>query len=565
MSKLVIVESPAKAHTIEKFLGKGYSVCASNGHVRDLPKSRLGVDIENDFEPKYITIRGKSDVVEKLKQSAKSAEKIYFATDPDREGEAISWHLASLLKIPPEDACRVEFNEITKDAVTNALKSPRKLNMYLVNAQQARRVLDRLVGYKISPILWVKVKKGLSAGRVQSVATRLVVDREREIENFIPKEYWLISASLKDSNRAFEAKFFGKAGKKLELGTEAETLEIVNALKNAEYKVVKAVYGSKKRHAPPPFTTSMMQQEASWRLGFTTKKTAMIAQKLYEGVDVKGEGMVGLITYMRTDSVRVSAEAQKSAQEFIRNNFGAEIVPEKPNVYKSSKSSQDAHEAIRPTSVFRTPESIKGSLSPDHYKLYKLIYDRFLASQMSEAVYKTLNAEIEAYEYLFKYSGSTLEFKGYLRAYKEDDTEDQTEKLPELAEGKTVKLVKLNHEQKFTEPPSRFTEGTLVRELEDKGIGRPSTYAPTISTIIDRGYVVREGKLLKPTELGFLVTDLMCEHFADIVNISFTADMENQLDEIEEGRAQWKSVVAEFYQRAFGSDLPESTARVRVA
>ncbi|MGI6705429.1 MAG: type I DNA topoisomerase [Clostridia bacterium] len=551
--KLVIVESPAKAKTIGRFLGRNYKVEASMGHVRDLPKSQMGVDVEKGFEPKYITIRGKGEILNKIRKEAKNADKIYLATDPDREGEAISWHLAHILHIDENEPCRIEFNEITKQAIKNAIKTPRKINMNLVDAQQARRVLDRLVGYKISPLLWRKVKRGLSAGRVQSVATRMICDREQEILDFVPEEYWTIDGNFQDpvSGKSFQARFFGTKTEKLELSSENEVKKIIEALTDVEFQVVGVKKGEKKRNAPPHFTTSSLQQEASRKLGFTTRRTMMVAQQLYEGIDIKGEGTVGLISYIRTDSTRISQEAQRNALDYIRDQFGAEYAPKTPNQHRGRKGAQDAHEAIRPTSVHRYPDAIKASLSRDQYKLYKMIYERFLASQMTPARYDTLSIHIQGDQFLFRAYGSHLIFPGYTKIYEEgrDDNEEERDmQLPLLEEGQKIKLQELVPEQHFTQPPPRYTEATLVKALEEEGIGRPSTYAPTISTILARGYIRREKKNLVPTELGMIVTDLMKKYFKDIVDIQFTAEMENKLDGVEEGVTDWKRVVEEFYQ-----------------
>ncbi|BCS80451.1 DNA topoisomerase 1 [Caldicellulosiruptor diazotrophicus] len=551
MKKLVIVESPAKAKTIAKYLGKEFKVEASMGHVRDLPKSDLGVDIENGFAPKYINIRGKADVINRLKKSAQEAEKVYLATDPDREGEAISWHLATILGLDTNDNVRITFNEITKKAVQESLKNARPIDHNLVNAQQARRVLDRLVGYKLSPFLWEKVKGGLSAGRVQSVATRLVVEREEEIENFKPEEYWTLEAVFKKDAQEFKAKFYGDKKGKIELKNQGQVQEIEEKIKNKEFKVVKIKVSEKKKNPPPPFITSTLQQEASRKLRFTPAKTMAVAQMLYEGVEIKGEGSVGLITYMRTDSTRVSEEAQQAARNLILQKFGREYLPEKPRVYKTKKDAQDAHEAIRPTYLEMDPESIKDSLTPDQYKLYKLIYDRFLASQMESSIYEALSAELEVEGYIFKLTGSKLKFAGFMEVYVEGkDTEDEEEEnqLPEISEGEVLKPIKLENKQHFTQPPSRYTEATLIKALEEKGIGRPSTYAPTIQTILERGYVVKEDRFLKPTELGKLVTNILKEYFKDIIDIEFTAELESNLDKIEEGKLEWTEVVKKYYQ-----------------
>ncbi len=548
---LVIVESPAKAKTIGKFLGSHYKVIASNGHVRDLPKSQMGVDVEHDFEPKYITLRGRGEVLEKIRKEAKKADKIYLATDPDREGEAISWHLAHILHLDPASKCRIVFNEITANAVKSSIKNARPIDMRLVDAQQARRVLDRLVGYKISPILWAKVQKGLSAGRVQSVATRIICDREQEIMDFVPEEYWSITAHLheKNSKKSFDAKYYGEDGKKRELRSEADAKSVLDRIEGAAFTVSELKTGEKTRHAAPPFTTSSMQQEAARKLGFTTKRTMMVAQQLYEGIDIGGKGPVGLISYIRTDSVRVAKEAQDAAITYIGKRFGERYVPAKPNVYKGRASAQDAHEAIRPTLIDNEPQKIKEHLSNDQFKLYKLVYERFLASQMSDARYATTTASIDANGCIFRANGVRTLFDGFTAVYTEgrDDVQEKEVTLPELHENDTLERTKIDSEQRFTQPPPRYTEATLVKTLEEKGIGRPSTYSPTISTIIDRGYVSREKKLLVPTELGFVVTGLMCEHFSDIADVKFTAGMEEKLDGVESGKDEWKTVIREFY------------------
>ena len=548
---LVIVESPAKAKTVGKFLGSHYKVIAANGHVRDLPKSQMGVDVEHDFEPKYITLRGRGEVLEKIRKEAKKADKIYLATDPDREGEAISWHLAHILHLDPASKCRIVFNEITSNAVKSSIKNARPIDMRLVDAQQARRVLDRLVGYKISPILWAKVQKGLSAGRVQSVATRIICDREQEIMDFVPEEYWSITAHLheKNSKKNFDAKYYGEDGKKRELRSEADAKSVLDRIEGAAFTVSELKTGEKTRHAAPPFTTSSMQQEAARKLGFTTKRTMMVAQQLYEGIDIGGKGPVGLISYIRTDSVRVAKEAQDAAITYIGKRFGERYVPAKPNVYKGRASAQDAHEAIRPTLIDNEPQKIKEHLSNDQFKLYKLVYERFLASQMSDARYATTTASIDANGCIFRANGVRTLFDGFTAVYTEgrDDVQEKEVTLPELHENDTLERTKIDSEQRFTQPPPRYTEATLVKTLEEKGIGRPSTYSPTISTIIDRGYVLREKKLLVPTELGFVVTGLMCEHFSDIADVKFTAGMEEKLDGVESGKDEWKTVIREFY------------------
>lgn len=550
--KLVVVESPAKAKTIKKYLGRGYTVEASMGHIRDLPKSQLGVNVEDNFEPKYITIRGKGELLAKLRKAAKTSDKVYLATDPDREGEAISWHLSHLLGIKENEPCRIEFNEITKDAVKNAIKNPRPINQNLVDAQQARRILDRLVGYKISPLLWRKVRKGLSAGRVQSVASKIICEREREIEAFKPDEYWNLKGIFISSKnkQSFEAQLHSKGKKKIDLKSKQEVDQVLAAIKGEDYTVTKVQKGSRKRSAPPPFTTSTMQQEASRKLGFTTKKTMMLAQQLYEGVDVKGEGSVGLITYMRTDSTRVSDQALAEVRTIIQEKFGKDYVPSNANIFRSKKGSQDAHEAIRPTSVRYSPKDLQSSLKRDQLRLYTLIYNRFMASQMKPALYETLTVNISAGEYIFRASGSRKVFPGYTALYMEGNDEGKEEKdimLPDLEEGEKLELKEYKSEQKFTQPPARYTEASLVRALEDMGIGRPSTYAPTISTIISRGYVVRDARILYPTDLGFIVNDLMDKYFPKIMEYKFTAAMEEKLDKIEEGEVNWRDLLNEFY------------------
>ena len=550
-NNLVIVESPAKAKTIKQYLGKSYNVIASMGHVRDLPKSQLGIDVDNGFEPKYITIRGKGDLLSKMKKDAKSAKKVFLATDPDREGEAISWHLAQLLDIDEKSACRITFNEITKTAVTAAIKQPRPIDIDLVNAQQARRVLDRIVGYKISPILWRKVKKGLSAGRVQSVATRMIVDREREIENFNPEEFWTVGAVLKsDKGDSFTASLITKDGKKIKPSSQTEVEKIEQELKGTPFVVTDVKTGEKKRYPAPPFTTSTLQQEASRKLNYTVKKTMVAAQRLYEGVQIAGHGTIGLITYMRTDSLRIASDAQNDARNLIAEKYGNALLPDKPNVYKTKNSAQDAHEAIRPTYVSITPAEVKDQLPSDMYKTYKLIWERFVASQMKPAVYETATVDIEAGSYGFRESGSKLVFKGYMSVYVEGNDEGTTEKdniLPPLTKGENLTLIELKNEQHFTQPPQRYTEASLIKAMEEKGIGRPSTYAPTITTITARGYVGRDKKQLVPTELGTVVTDIMVEHFPDVAGTEFTADMEERLDKIESGNIDWVKIMEDFY------------------
>ena len=548
--KLIIVESPAKANTIKKFLGGSTKVVASMGHIRDLPKSKLGVNIENDFEPEYINIRGKGDLIKSLKNEAKKAKKIYIATDPDREGEAIAWHLAYILNQEKEKITRVTFNEITKSAVKKAIKEPRNIDLNLVDAQQARRVLDRIVGYKISPILWKKVKRGLSAGRVQSVAVKLIVDREEEIEKFIPEEYWNIYANLQDkeTKKEFQAKFYGENGKKQEIHSEDEVQKILKTIEKAKYIIDDIKKSEKKRNPAPPFTTSTMQQEASRKLGFTLKKTMTIAQGLYEGVKIPEKGTVGLITYMRTDSTRISEEARAIAKEQITKNYGDEYYENR--YYKAKKDSQDAHEAIRPTYIDINPEEIKDALSKDQYKLYKLIYNRFMASQMSAAIYDTMSVTIDANGYTFKANGQTLKFKGFMTLYVEGTDSKEEEKegmLPDIKEKEELKLVKIDPKQSFTEPPPRYTEASLVKTLEEKGIGRPSTYSPTITTILDRRYIEKEQKQLAPTELGKIVNKILIENFTDVINVEFTAEIESEFDEIAEGKEPWKNMIREFY------------------
>ena len=546
---LVIVESPAKAKTISKYLGKNYTVEASMGHVRDLPKSKLGVDIEDNFTPKYITIRGKGELNAKLKKAAKKADKIYLATDPDREGEAISWHLANILKISEDETCRIVFNEITKGAVKESIKGARKINLNLVDAQQARRVLDRLVGYEISPILWKNVKWGLSAGRVQSAALKLICDKEEEIKAFEPKEYWTVDCVLKKERKKFPIKLTKYENKKIEISNENEANKVISDLKENEYRVEKVKKGSRLKNPLPPFTTSTLQQEAAKKLNFITKRTMSIAQALYEGVDVKGFGTVGLITYMRTDSVRISEEAQGRAIEFIKESYGEEYIPEKLRVYKGKKNIQDAHEAIRPSHIEITPEIAKANLTPEQYKLYSLIWKRFIASQMASCALNTNSIDIANGKYTFKASGSTIKFDGFMKVYDyttEDDENDVL--LPSLEEGEVLEPSSVEGKQHFTQPPARYTEASFVKLLEEKGIGRPSTYVPTISTLLSREYVIREKKNLIPTELGFIVNNIMSDYFKQIVDVDFTAGMERKLDNIEEGNEEWKKVVGEFFE-----------------
>ena len=547
IDKLVIVESPAKANTIKKFLGNKSKVVASMGHIRDLPKSKLGINIENNFEPEYINIRGKASLINSLKKEAKNSKKVYLATDPDREGEAIAWHLAYLLGIPENEVCRVTFNEITKTAVKNGISNPRQIDLNLVDAQQARRVLDRIVGYKISPVLWKKVKRGLSAGRVQSVAVRLIVEREEEIENFIPEEYWNINLLVSDkkTKTKFECKLTGKNGKKIELHNKEEVDLILKELENAEYVVSDVKKGERKRNPAPPFTTSTMQQDASRKLNFAIKKTMSVAQTLYEGVKLPEFGVTGLITYMRTDSTRISNEARESAKEYIVNKFGEKYYENR--FYKTKSEAQDAHEAIRPAHIDLAPDDIKSSLTPDQYKLYKLIYNRFMASQMSSAIYDTVSVLINGKEYNFRANGQTMKFKGYMTLYVENEEKENFDVIPELEVGEKVKKEKLDAKQSFTEPPSRYTEASLVKTLEEKGIGRPSTYAPTITTILTRRYIEKIQKQLVPTDLGKIVNRLLVENFSDVINVEFTAQMEEEFDKIALGEEKWKKVISEFY------------------
>lgn len=555
--KLVIVESPTKVESIKKYLGSGYDIEATMGHVRDLPKSTLGIDLDSDFEPKYISIRGKGDLIAKLKKKAKNASKIYLATDPDREGEAISWHLAYLLGIDPKADCRITFNEVTRDVVKEAVKEARPIDMDLVDAQQTRRVLDRIVGYQISPLLWKKVKKGLSAGRVQSVVMRLICDREREIEAFNPEEYWSIDLKLtNDKGRLpFKAKFYGTAdGKKMPVSDEETALKIVDELKAADYSVLKLTKKETRRKSAPPFTTSTMQQEASRKINFTSRRTMIAAQQLYE---------MGYISYMRTDSLRISEVAQKEAREFIAAQYGTEFIPAKPKQYRAKKSAQDAHEAIRPTSSVNTPEKLKSKLKPDLYKLYRLIWLRFMASQMSDAVLDMVSADISAGKYLVKASGSEVKFAGFMTLYVEgkDEAEEKSTKLPKLEEGQPLLLSKIDPQQHFTQPPPRYTEASLVKAMEEDGIGRPSTYAPTIATISARGYVAKDGKSIYPTELGFITTDLMKENFPDIVDVDFTAHMEDEIEDVADGTVSWKEIIRQFYG-PFKKTLDEAEEKI---
>ncbi|HVI42611.1 MAG TPA: type I DNA topoisomerase [Anaerovoracaceae bacterium] len=549
---LVIVESPSKAKTIGKFLGSKYKVVASVGHIRDLPKSKLGINIENNFEPEYISIRGKGDVIKAMKKEAKDASKIYLATDPDREGEAISWHIAYLLGIDEKEPCRIVFNEITKGAIQNAVKNPRAIDKKLVDAQQARRVLDRLVGYKISPLLWRKIRRGLSAGRVQSAALKIICDREKSILDFIPKEYWNITAVLlneakgKEKQKPYSARLAEYKGKKLTVSSKQEADKVLSELDPKGYVVKKTEEKEKIRKPNPPFTTSSLQQEASNKLGFYTKKTMLIAQQLYEGIEIKGQGTIGLVTYIRTDSVRISDEAQQAVMEYIKNKYSPAYLGN--NVYSNKKRDvQDAHEAIRPSIVDLHPDEIKDSLTKDQYNLYRLIWSRFVASRMTPAVYDSVSAEIGNGDYVFKANGSKLKFDGYLKVYNNIEGDDE-KMLPHIQEGDKPNLTDLQSEQNFTQPPSRYSEAALVKELEDKDIGRPSTYAPIIATLIERKYITREKKMLKPTDLGFIVTDLMETYFKEIVDAGFTADMEDRLDDIEVKNTEWRDIVGDFYK-----------------
>lgn len=551
-SNLVIVESPAKAKTIGKYLGPGYKVTASMGHLRDLPKSKLGVDIENGFIPDYQPVKGREEIIKELKKEAKGCEKVFLATDPDREGEAISWHLKELLGLSDENAFRVTFNEITKNTVRNSIENPRAIDTDLVNAQQTRRILDRIVGYKLSPLLWKKIRRGLSAGRVQSVASRMVTDRENEIREFIPEEYWLLNVDLqlRDSPGVFTAAFYGTERKKLELSNSDEVETVINAIKSAPFSVRSVNRSDKKRSASPPFITSTLQQEASRRLGMTPRRAMSTAQQLYEGVDIKGEGTVGLITYMRTDSLRISDEAAADARKFITEQFGSDYYPAAPNKYKSKSNAQDAHEAIRPSSVFITPEQIRGSISSDQYKLYRMIWGRFVASQMSAAIYDSVTVDALSAGYIFRVTHMKITFAGFTAVYEESNEDEQNDNqspLPDLTVGDPLDLKDIKEEQKFTQPPARYTEATLIRAMEETGVGRPSTYAPTVSTILDREYVVKEGKYLRPTPLGEVVTTFMKERFTDVVDLKFTARMEEQLDGIEKGQDEWKNVLTVFY------------------
>ena len=548
---LVIVESPAKAKTIGKYLGPDYQVKASMGHLRDLPKSTLGVDVDGDFTPNYKPIKGKEDIIKDLKAAAKSSQTVYLATDPDREGEAISWHLKHLLDLPDEKARRVTFNEITKKVVTDSIQHPRDIDQDLVDAQQARRVLDRIVGYQLSPLLWKKIRRGLSAGRVQSVAMRLVAEREKEIADFVPQEYWTLDASLKNrAGAVFTAHYYGRDGKKYEPSSQTDTQAVMDELQGLPFAVKSVKRADKQRSPAPPFTTSTLQQEASRKLNMTPRRTMAIAQQLYEGVDITGEGTVGLITYMRTDSLRISAEAQAQAKDVICSRYGKSYYPASTRFYKTKAGAQDAHEAIRPSDPALTPEQVKGDLTGEQYRLYRLIWSRFLASQMANAVYDSVSVEIGAGAHSFRCSASNLKFAGYTAVYEEsrdDDKEEKESPLPELTEGEQVTLESFAPAQHFTQPPARYTDATLIRTMEENGIGRPSTYAPTVSTILDREYVIKEGKYLRITPLGQVVNDLMCQRFPDIVDVKFTARMEQKLDDVEAGEVRWKDLIRQFY------------------
>ncbi len=549
MSKLVIVESPAKAKTIKKYLGSGYEVVASMGHVRDLPKSKLGVDVEHNFEPVYVDIKDKSELIASLKKEAKKSDFVYLATDPDREGEAISWHLAQMLDLPLDAADRVTFNEITKTGVQNGMAHPRSIDIDLVNAQQARRILDRIVGYKLSPFLWKKVRRGLSAGRVQSVAVKMIVDREKEINAFKPAEYWSIDAKMTapSSKKQFDASFVGIDGKKTELHSEKETNEVLKRIDGAVYTAVDVKKSVRKKSPAPPFTTSTMQQEASKKLGFAAAKTMKTAQILYEGVEIEGMGAVGLITYMRTDSLRISDEARAAAYDYINEAYGKSYVPTTPKIYKTKSGAQDAHEAIRPSMPGLNPEKVKASLTAEQYKLYKLIWERFIASQMANAVLNTVSVDIEANGCNFRATGFSVKFDGFTVLYEESKNEEEGKVLPNIEKGDVLKLKSIEGHQHFTQPPARYTEATLIKALEENGIGRPSTYAPTISTITNRFYVERDGKQLRPTGLGEVTTDLMNKHFKKIVDSKFTAAMESDLDRIEDGEKNWVDTLDSFY------------------
>ncbi|MDY2847842.1 MAG: type I DNA topoisomerase [Oscillospiraceae bacterium] len=549
MSKLVILESPGKVKTVQKYLGSDYKVVASMGHIRDLPKSKMSIDFEHDFRPEYVEMKDKADIIKNLKEEASKADEVFLATDPDREGEAISWHLAYILDLPLNAKDRVTFNEITKSGVEAGMQSPRSIDLNLVNAQQARRLLDRIVGYKLSPFLWKKVRRGLSAGRVQSVAVRMIVDRERQIQNFKPEEYWSIEAKMTapSSKKQFEAVFTGMDGEKTELHSEAETNAVLKRLEGAEYTVSEIKKSVRRKSPAPPFTTSTLQQEASKKLGFQTAKTMKTAQSLYEGVDIEGMGAVGLITYMRTDSLRISDEARNAAYKYIGDVYGKSYIPASPKIYKSKANAQDAHEAIRPSTPSITPDSIKGSLTTEQYKLYKLIWERFIASQMSNALLDTVSVDITANGCSFKATGFSVKFDGFTVLYEESKDDEENKVLPKIEKGDILKLKNIEGKQHFTQPPARYTEASFIKALEENGIGRPSTYAPTISTIINRLYVERDGKQLKPTALGEVTTDLMKNCFKKIVDTKFTAEMESNLDKVEIGEQNWVDTLRDFY------------------
>lgn len=562
MSKLVIVESPSKIKTVKKTLGSDYTVMASKGHVRDLPKSKFGIDVEHGFEPKYINMPDKKELIKELQLAAANSDEVFLATDPDREGEAISWHLAQLLSLNLNDMNRVAFNEITESGIKAGMSSPRKIDMNLVDAQQARRVLDRIVGYNLSPFLWKKVKSGLSAGRVQTVALRLIVDREKEINAFVPVEYWTIDAKLLASRKVFSASFYGKADNtKIEITNQAQAEQILDDLDSAVYTVSKIKKGVRNKQPAAPFITATLQQEASRKLGFTGQKTMRVAQTLYEGVDIANAGATGLITYMRTDSLRISDEARSAGNKFIAEKYGDKYLPKSPRIYRSKVNVQDAHEAIRPTNVYYTPESVRSSLTSDQYKIYKLIWERFVASLMSNCVQDTVNVEITAADYLFKASGYSVKFDGFTVLYEESRDDDSSEGtvLPEMNEGDKLKLRSLEHNQHFTQPPARYTEPTLIQALKDNGIGRPSTYAPIISNIQQRDYIEKVKKSFKPTSLGIVVSDLIVEHFKKIVDVKFTAGMENNLDRIDAGELEWVDVISDFY-KDFDTSLKKAEA-----
>ncbi len=558
---LVIVESPAKASTIKKFLGSAYTIEASMGHVRDLPKSQLGVDLEHDFEPRYITIRGKGDLLAKLRKAAKTATKVYLATDPDREGEAISWHLVTALNLEKDKYSRITFNEITENAVKHSFDAARDIDMDLVDAQQARRVLDRVVGYSLSRLLWDKVKKGLSGGRVQSVALRIICDREEEINSFIPEEYWSLDGVFQSGKAKLKAKYYGRGGEKIIPKQKSEVDALLKEMEKATFEVQEVKRGTRSRKPFPPFTTSTLQQEASKYLNLTAQKTMMIAQQLYEGVEIKGEGTLGLVSYIRTDSVRISDEAYADMKAFITDHYGEEFNSPQRNIYKSKNKAQDAHEAIRPSYIHRTPDSLKDSLSKDQYKLYKLIWERAIASQMAPAEYETQSISLVGGEHVFKTSGSVLRFEGFLKVYDKVEEGEEENKMISLAEGEKLKTVSFDPQQHFTQPPARFSDASLIKTLEELGVGRPSTYAPTIATILNRNYVVKEKKLFYPTELGGVVNDIMKQYFPNIVNVDFTAHMEEELDEVEEGVVAWKDTIREFYP-GFAEELANAEEKL---